>query len=196
MCLTTVVVFLSGVFLTHLYHETHGCTREPSIKKASRLVTWGLNFNCMNKCQVGVYQPNKFHMVQLIHYTWQRNNPIDRTFLGDWSSWGNTGMLLSLWAFILANKGGAMSYWKVLRMATEEWSSSKRPEMPFAMNQWQAPSFNLLCLSPCIRVFSWQAEHKNLNHCSLVYLLGFLTTTELHKSHTVFCFNLFASHCS
>lgn len=116
--------------------------------------------------------------------------PLTELFSGDWSCWGDTRVLLSPWAYFLDNKGEAVCYWKVLRMVTEEWPSSNRPEMPFAMKRWQAPSFSLLCLSPRIKVVSWQAEHKNLNHCSLIHLLSFLTTTELHKARYTLWFAL------
>lgn len=62
-------------------------------------------------------------------------------------------------------------------MATEE-RSSTGPEMPFAMYQLQALSFCLLYLSPNTRVVSCQAEDKNLNHCSLVDPVNFLSTTQ------------------
>lgn len=55
------------------------------------------------------------------------------------------------------------------------------PEMLFVMYQLQTLSFCLLHLSPSIRVVCWQAEDKNLNHCSLVDLVRFLTTTQLHE---------------
>jgi len=118
----------------------------------------------MDKWQVGSLQINCMQS-SYIHYTCQRSNPTDRTFLQVTEAAGETlEFLVTVLVFIFDNKGKAVCHWKVLRMATEERSSSTGPEMPYVVYKLQALFFHLLRLSPSIRVVSWQAEDKNLNH--------------------------------
>lgn len=71
--------------------------------------------------------------------------------------------------------------------------SSTGPEIPFVTYQLEALSSCLLRLPSSVRVLSWQAADKILNHCSLADLVSFLPTTQLYKrqGYTVVCLNVF-----